>query len=64
MLKIKIDKGNCEVTATGNLLQIGAEIGMAVARIYEGTKKTNPYAAEAFKELMQFTISDNSPVWE
>lgn len=63
MIKIISSKGKSEITASGGMLEICAEIGHAVSSIYRDLKDDDKDAAAEFKKTMQITFADDSPVW-
>ena len=63
MIKIISSEGKSEITASGNILEICAEIGHAVSKIYRNLKDDDKDAAAGFKKTMQITFADDSPVW-
>ena len=65
MLTIKVDK-HCvkEIAAIGGIMELSAELLMAVGAIYHTFQQRNPAAADAFRHLAEHGISDpDSPAF-
>ena len=59
-----IREGNrVELTASGEMLDVVAEIGAMVQRIHAGIKVQSQEAADRFRELVQIMMEDDSPTW-
>lgn len=69
MIRIYIDAepGNSEehmqVTVSDPMVQIAAELGVAIADVYNGLKRRDILAAETFRDLMFATVHPLSPTW-
>ena len=63
MIKIISSKGKSEITASGNIPEICADIGCVVSSIYRKLKDNDKDAAAAFKETIQITFEDDSLAW-
>lgn len=64
-LTIKVDK-HCvkEIAATGGIMELSAELLMAVGAIYHTFGQRNPAAADAFRQMIEHGISyPDSPVF-
>lgn len=66
MMSIKIEKDDVkELTYSGSMLDLLAEVGFAVHLIYNMIARSSPPAAEAFRNHMVRTITNpRSPIWE
>lgn len=65
MLTIKVDK-HCvkEIAASGGIMDLSAELLLAVGAIYHTFGQRNPAAADAFRQMIEHGISDpDSPVF-
>ena len=47
----------------GSTLEVAAEIGLSINRIYSGLYKTNPLAAEQMRRAIEALVLPNSPIW-
>lgn len=47
----------------GSTLEVAAEIGLSINRIYSGLCKTNPLAAEQMRRAIEALMLPNSPIW-
>lgn len=63
MISIKISENEQKISHIGNPDELGIEIGMAVAAIYNAIKTTSEPAADLFKKTVQTVMEDGSPAW-
>ena len=66
MMSIKIDKDDVkELTCSGSMLDLLAEVGFANHLIYNMIARSSPPAAEAFRNrLVRAMTNPKSPIWE
>ena len=66
MLKCRIKKGSwIRTRIKGTAGDLATETAMLVGIAYQGIKKENPDAAEAYKHKLQILMLDpQSPVWK
>ena len=58
------EEGRVELAASGEMLDVVAEIGYMVQKIHHGIKVQNQEAADKFRKLVQIMMEDDSPTWE
>lgn len=63
MLKIESDRGQVTVACGGPTIDVVADLGAAVASIYQQLKKTPTTAAKEFRDAVLCLLDANSPVW-
>lgn len=66
MIKCHIKKGGIVwVKASGTADELGPEVGMVIAEIFRGIRKSSPEAAKLFRNrLIGLLLDPKSPVWE
>lgn len=64
MLKVSIVGDHCEqFHASGNLLDLCADISFIAGQIYADMGAHDPALASHFKEMVQATLRSDSPTW-
>lgn len=66
MIKCNIKRGGkAKISANGPAKDLFSETMLLVQEVYRGIKKTNPEAADAYRDAIILTaMAPNSPVWE
>ena len=63
MIECKVNKGETAVMASGSTVELAAELGLLIGRIYNALKDNNPDNADFFRFMMKRGLDDDSPVW-
>ena len=64
MLNIQADGNNLRIEHTGDPINLGIEMGLAVNQIYNALRSDDVTAAEIFKYTCIYCLSPDSPAWE
>ena len=64
MLDIHSDGQNVRIAHSGDPVDIGIEMGIAVSQIYNALRSDDKAAAEMFKRTCITCLSPDSPAWE
>ena len=56
--------GSAMIAATGSLVEITSDLSLLLHEVYGKLNKEDPNAGDLFKMVMQYAVSDKSPVWE
>lgn len=63
MIKCKVNKGESTVMASGSTVELAAELGLLIGKIYNALKDNDPDNADFFRFMMKRGLDDDSPVW-
>lgn len=63
MIECKVNKMECAVMASGSTVELAAELGLLIGRIYSALKDNNPGNADFFRFMVKRGLDDDSPVW-
>lgn len=58
MLEIKVNRGNSELSMSGSLYEIEAELLVAINAVYSAVEESNKNAADLFKRSVCRIIND------
>ena len=64
MLNIQSNGQNMRIEHTGDPVNLGIELGLAVSQIYNALRSDDETAAEVFKVTCITCLSPDSPAWE
>lgn len=64
MLNIQSNGENMRIEHTGDPVNLGIEMGLAVSQIYNALRSDDETAAEIFKATCITCLSPDSPAWE
>ena len=62
MLHIQADQGICRLEVKGDILQIGAELGIVIHYLYNQIPSEE--GRETFREFIKYTVNDYEKTWE
>lgn len=64
MIEAKAFEGHVTgLNASGDMMEVALDIGSIAQALHNVMKKTNPAAAAEFKLMLQWVVSDESPLW-
>lgn len=63
MIECKVSKGEPSVMASGSTVELAAELGVLIGRIYSALKDNDPDNADFFRFMVKCGLDDASPVW-
>ena len=61
---VDMDTNETEVSSSGSLSDIVAELGFCVSITYNMMRSNSPKMAELFKQALIFTLHPDMPVWD
>lgn len=64
MIECKVNKDEAAVMASGSTVELAAELGLLIGKIYNALKDNNPGNADFFRFMVKRGLDDDSPVWD
>ena len=64
MIKAETDGKITKIEVDGNMIEIASEVAEIIRGAYKSISEDSKEAGEAFKLLVQISVTDESPTWK